>query len=118
MFQSSLLKLMLAVHDVIAMLSIFRCNFVLKTSYSGLIVLALLSWSIAGGMYIPTLPNLITFALGAQVWLRFSAPPPAPLAPGVVLLQNGGTFEDIFHYTFTWDLARPLLGRPCMRPCC
>ena len=36
----------------------------------------------------PTLPNVITFALGAQVWLRFSAPPPAPLAPGVVLLQT------------------------------
>lgn len=36
----------------------------------------------------PTLPNVITFGLGAQVWLRFSAPPPAQLAPGVVLLQT------------------------------
>ena len=36
----------------------------------------------------PTLPNVLTFGLGAQVWLRFSAPPPLQVAAGVVMLQT------------------------------
>ena len=36
----------------------------------------------------PTLPNVLTFGLGAQVWLRFSAPPPVHYAPGVAFLQT------------------------------
>ena len=41
----------------------------------------------------PTLPNVLTFGIGAQVWLRFSAPPPVHYASGVVFLQTAARLK-------------------------